>query len=222
MYNNPTKIDENRWSHFWENQNFIFFSSELPLILGVGGKLKKTARDIYKQTLDIEFVRDLLIGFGSTIGNGQTDRQTHTHIHTHTHTHRQKRISKMWFSFSAHLIVHVGMIYLKKIENYKKFLVYRFIYVGLYKDEGQSNKNRSPAIKHIPHKSLTLLLRIDTAICRVGDMHRYTQLFFYCSGGERSVKCVRLASEKEASKKRAERCGLFLGGWGCLRRAIKS
>ena len=36
---NPENL--NRWSHFWENQNFYFFSCELPLILGVGGKLKK-------------------------------------------------------------------------------------------------------------------------------------------------------------------------------------
>ena len=37
----------------------------------------------------------------------------------------------MWFSFSAHLITHVGMIYFKKIENYKKFLAYRFIYIKI-------------------------------------------------------------------------------------------
>ena len=30
--------------------------------------------------------------------------------------------------------------------------------------------------------------------------HRSTQLFVYCSGGERSVKCVRPALEMEASK----------------------
>ena len=30
--------------------------------------------------------------------------------------------------------------------------------------------------------------------------HRSTQLFLYCSGGERSVKFVRLALEMEASK----------------------
>ena len=30
--------------------------------------------------------------------------------------------------------------------------------------------------------------------------HRSTQLFLYCSGGERSVKCVRPALEKEATK----------------------
>ena len=30
--------------------------------------------------------------------------------------------------------------------------------------------------------------------------HRSTKLFLYCSGGERSVKCVRPALEMEASK----------------------
>ena len=30
--------------------------------------------------------------------------------------------------------------------------------------------------------------------------HRSTQLFLYCSGGERSVKCVRPALKIEASK----------------------
>ena len=30
--------------------------------------------------------------------------------------------------------------------------------------------------------------------------HRSTQLYLYCSGGERSVKCVRPALEMEASK----------------------
>ena len=30
--------------------------------------------------------------------------------------------------------------------------------------------------------------------------HKSTQLFLYCSGGERSVKCVRTALEMEASK----------------------
>ena len=37
------------------------------------GKTKKTARDIYKRTLDIEFERDWSIGLGTTIGDGQTD-----------------------------------------------------------------------------------------------------------------------------------------------------
>ena len=49
-----------------------------------------------------------------------------------------------------------------------------------------------------------LLLRIDTTVCRIGDMRsenaRFTQLFLYCSGGERSVNCVRPSLEMEASK----------------------
>ena len=63
---------------------FYFFSYELPLILGVGEILKKTARDIYKRTLDIEFERDRSIGLGSMIGDGRTDRQTNRQTHTHT------------------------------------------------------------------------------------------------------------------------------------------
>ena len=47
------------------------------------GKTKKKARDIYKRTLDIEYDKDWLIGLGSTISDGQIDRQTHTHTHTH-------------------------------------------------------------------------------------------------------------------------------------------
>ena len=60
----------------------IFFSCELPLILGVGRKLKKTARDIYMRTLHIEFERDRLVGLGCTFGDVHTDRQTHTHTQT--------------------------------------------------------------------------------------------------------------------------------------------
>ena len=37
--------------------------------------------------------------------------------------------------------------------------------------KGQSNKNRTPAIKHSSQKLAILLLRFNTAICRVGDMH---------------------------------------------------
>ena len=66
-----------------------FFSSELPLILEVGGKLKKPAQDIYKRTLDIEFERDWLIGLGSTIGDGQTDTHTNTQFFL-------KQIFRLW------------------------------------------------------------------------------------------------------------------------------
>ena len=65
----------------FEKMKILIFFSELLLILGVGGKLKKKAREIYKRTLDIEFKRDRSIGLGSTIGDRQTDRQTDTHRH---------------------------------------------------------------------------------------------------------------------------------------------
>ena len=51
----------------------MFFSRELPLILGLG-KTNKTARDICKRTLDIEFERDRSIGLGSTLGDGHTEK----------------------------------------------------------------------------------------------------------------------------------------------------
>ena len=64
-----------------------FFLCELPLILGLGGKLKKKAPDICERTLDIDLKRDRSIGLGSTFGDGHTDRQTQTDRHTQTHTH---------------------------------------------------------------------------------------------------------------------------------------
>ena len=58
---------------------------EVPLILGLGGKLKKTAREICERTLDIDFERDRSICLASTIGDGQMDRQdTHTDIFSKT------------------------------------------------------------------------------------------------------------------------------------------
>ena len=59
----------------------VIKSTGTPHILSHVGKSKKTARDIYKRTVDIEFERDRLIGLGSTIGDGQTDRHKHTHRH---------------------------------------------------------------------------------------------------------------------------------------------
>ena len=76
MYNKPTKFDENRRSHFWENENFRFFYlCELPLILRVDRKRKKRARDICNGTLDIEFERDRSIGLSATL-DGQKIRKT--------------------------------------------------------------------------------------------------------------------------------------------------
>ena len=44
---------------------------------------KKTARDIFERTPDIEFERDRSIGLGCTFGDGHTDRQTDRHTHGH-------------------------------------------------------------------------------------------------------------------------------------------
>ena len=63
--------------------SFAWFLCKLSLILRVGRKLKTRSGDICKETLDIEFEQDRSIGLGSTIGNGQTDRQTDTDTHTH-------------------------------------------------------------------------------------------------------------------------------------------
>ena len=63
---------------------------------------------------------------------------------------------------------------------------------------------------HKTHSSL----RIDTAYCRVEDMHsENTQVhtvFFYCSGDERSLKCVRPALEMKASKEEQRGVVCFL------------
>ena len=52
--------------------------------------------------------------------------------------------------------------------------------------------------------------------------HRFTQLFPYCSGGERSVKCVRSGFEMEASKAVQRGVVRFLVTEGAGTRAIKS
>ena len=88
MYYKPTKFNENRWSHFLENLNFLFFSQvNNPEFPGKGGSYRKT-RDIFKRTLDIEFERHRSIYLGSTIGD----------VHTDTHTDRERDIfSKILF-----------------------------------------------------------------------------------------------------------------------------
>ena len=80
MYYKPTKFNQNRWSHFWENQIFLFFLMWTTLNFRGRGKTKKTAGDIYKWTLDIEFELDLWIGLGSMFGDSHTDRQILTDI----------------------------------------------------------------------------------------------------------------------------------------------
>ena len=51
--------------------------------------------------------------------------------------------------------------------------------------------------------------------------HRYIQWFLFCSGGERSVKCVRPALEKVASKEEQSGVVHFLVAEGAAR-VIKS
>ena len=74
-----------------------------------------------------------------------------------------------------------------------------------------------PNTRHKTHslqKLATLLLHIDTAISGIGDClvktHRSGQLFLYCSGGGRSVKCVHPALEMEASKQKQRGVVRFL------------
>ena len=57
----------------------------------------------------------------SPVMPAQTDRQTD----------RQKRISKMWFSFSAHLIIHVGTIYFQKSKITNIFGLQIYLYKDL-------------------------------------------------------------------------------------------
>ena len=71
MYNKSTKFYVNRWSHFWEKENFKFLLCEVPVILRVDRKTKKRARDFCKGTLDIEFQRDWSFRLGATLGDGQ-------------------------------------------------------------------------------------------------------------------------------------------------------
>ncbi|KAG8229892.1 hypothetical protein J437_LFUL009756 [Ladona fulva] len=51
-------------------------------------------------------------------------------------------------------------------------------------------------------------------------MHRSTQLFLYCSGGERSEKCVRPALEMKASKEEQRGVVRFLVAEGAGAREI--
>ena len=46
-----------------------FFLCELPLILGLGWKIKKNVRDICERTLDIDFERDCWVGLGPALGD---------------------------------------------------------------------------------------------------------------------------------------------------------
>ena len=92
------------------------------------------------------------------------------------------------------------------------------------KYKGQSNKTLTPAIKTHSSQKLTTLLRIDTAICSVGDMH--------CENAQvRTVVSLLLwrwtwckvcssSTENGGNKRRAERCGSFLVAEGAGTREI--
>ena len=58
------------------------------------------------------------------------------------------------------------------------------------------------------------MLRNDIAICGVEDMNsenaQFHTVVFYCSGGERSVKCVRPSLEMEISKEEEKSVVRFL------------
>ena len=56
---------------FGKMKILYFFLCELLLILRVGRKRKKWARDICKGTLDIELKLDWSVGLDATIGDGQ-------------------------------------------------------------------------------------------------------------------------------------------------------
>ena len=57
MHNNPTKIDENRSSHFWKNKIF-FFLCELPSILRVDRK-RKNELEIFERGPEISNVNEI-------------------------------------------------------------------------------------------------------------------------------------------------------------------
>ena len=79
---NPQNFMNIVWAIFEKMKILNFFLCELPLILRVGGKLKKMARDICTRTLYIEFERDRSIGLGSTFDDGHTENKNKRYGHT--------------------------------------------------------------------------------------------------------------------------------------------
>ena len=84
-----------------------------------------------------------------------------------------------------------------------------------------SHENRTLAIKHVPRKSWQHYCYVSTLLTL--KTHRSTQLFLYCSGGERRVKCVRPALKMEASKEAQRDVVRFLVAEGAAtRRKVKT
>ena len=57
MFCKPTTFSQFRWSHFWENRNFIIFPMWTSLKFKGRSKTKIMARNIYKRILYIELTR---------------------------------------------------------------------------------------------------------------------------------------------------------------------
>ena len=70
---NTQNLDKIVGAIFEKIEILIFFLCELPLILGVAGKRKEPAGDIYKGTLDIEFERNWSVGLGTMFGDEHTE-----------------------------------------------------------------------------------------------------------------------------------------------------
>ena len=59
--------------------------------------------------------------------------------------------------------------------------------------------------------AVRFLVAEGAATCHKVKTHKSTQLFIYCSGGERSVKCVHPALEMQASKEERRGMVRFFG-----------
>ena len=71
MYYKLTKFDENRWSYFWENDNFKFFLIWTTFNFEGRSKTKNQAGDICKGTPDLEFEQDWSVDLGVMLCGGQ-------------------------------------------------------------------------------------------------------------------------------------------------------
>ena len=79
----------NRFVKFHVFYSVSCFLCELPLVLGVWEKVKKTARYLQENPRYLIWTRsvDWFSLYNRRRTDGQTDRQTHTHTQTHTHIH---------------------------------------------------------------------------------------------------------------------------------------
>ena len=80
---------------FFIKSNFHFSSYVNYPSIQWQGRTKKTARDICKRTLGIEFKRDRSIGLGATFGDSHTDTSAHARTHAETYIYL-KRTFRLW------------------------------------------------------------------------------------------------------------------------------